>query len=138
MKILFFHMNCRFIINLINKTYHLCKMRECRYTHKILNKYNCLLFYVHNSWTIYDIFLYHLFYSNHLKWLFFLYALINVFVIFFFFKVNLIYFYFLRKKERKRLMYDTIKQTAVYLKEDMGNMDHNACTKCTNQLVFSI
>ena len=57
---------------------------------------------------------------------------------FFFLKVNLIYFYFLRKKERKRLMYDTIKQTAVYLKEDMGNMDHNACTKCTNQLVFSI
>lgn len=52
--------------------------------------------------------------------------------------INLFYFYFLRKKERKRLMYNTIKQTAVYLKEDMGNMDHKACTKCTNQLVFSI
>lgn len=99
------------------------------------------MFYVHNFWTIYDIFLCHFFYNNRLKWLlfFFSYALINHKCVCKLEKK--IYFTFIfweRKKKKGWKTYNTMKQTAVYLNEDMGNMDHNACTKCTNQLVFSI
>ena len=104
------------LLNVINKTCHSCKKKECRYTNKILNKYNCLLFYIQNSWTIYDIFLFHFFYSNHLKWLFFLYALINVFVNL---KKWLIYFIFIfweRKNEKGWCIIQSNKQPCIWKK----------------------